>query len=112
MMVPRPPQSTLFPYTTLFRSGRSVPVEEQITDLDPLHENLVEGLELLQRVLLLVGQRPVRSRGGDHDQQAYEDSHRRPHVSSPLPRPPPSVAVTSAGVHQHEPYYGRSRSAL
>src|SRR5437773_681459 len=38
--------------------GRSVPVEEQITDLDLLHENLVEGLELLQRVLLLVGQRP------------------------------------------------------
>src|SRR5205807_5899837 len=25
-MIPRPPRSTLFPYTTLFRSGRRIPI--------------------------------------------------------------------------------------
>src|SRR3712207_8892607 len=34
-MIRRPPRSTLFPYTTLFRSRLSVTVPERIGDLDP-----------------------------------------------------------------------------
>src|SRR5204863_9887635 len=79
--------------------GGARPMEEKITDLDLLHELFVERLELVWRVLLLVGQRPVRSRAGKHDQQAEEDTQRRQHVSSSLHRPPPSAGVSSAG-HQ------------
>src|SRR5947207_4373646 len=44
-MIPRPPRSTLFPYTTLFRS----------LGADPLEEHLGEPVRLLRRV-------PLRSR--------------------------------------------------
>src|SRR2546421_7397516 len=30
-MIRRPPRSTLFPYTTLFRSGRALPVRQHVT---------------------------------------------------------------------------------
>src|SRR5689334_8977161 len=45
-MIPRPPTSTLFPYTTLFRSGRAQVIELR---LHVLRANLQLG-ELLQRV--------------------------------------------------------------
>src|SRR5687767_15335064 len=32
LMVPRPPRSTLFPYTTLFRSGADLVVERAVLD--------------------------------------------------------------------------------
>src|SRR5258707_10014557 len=34
-MIRRPPRSTLFPYTTLFRSPRNAAVEEMLTILPP-----------------------------------------------------------------------------
>src|SRR5438132_2565696 len=36
-MIPRPPRSTLFPYTTLFRSWTYDPVGNQLTSMDPLN---------------------------------------------------------------------------
>src|SRR2546427_11903695 len=36
LMIRRPPRSTLFPYTTLFRSGRSAGISGQITALSVL----------------------------------------------------------------------------
>src|SRR5256886_12100284 len=43
LMIRRPPRSTLFPYTTLFRSGRTAGVAEQHVEtahlvVHPLHE--------------------------------------------------------------------------
>src|SRR3712207_7169503 len=35
-MIRRPPRSTLFPYTTLFRSGKPFPDREDHGDRDPL----------------------------------------------------------------------------
>src|SRR5256885_12086876 len=43
-MIRRPPRSTLFPYTTLFRSARAGRV---LADLVLLHQHRVLGLELL-----------------------------------------------------------------
>src|SRR3712207_7194160 len=42
-MIRRPPRSTLFPYTTLFRSGREEPLLQQLVDLFDGMELLVEG---------------------------------------------------------------------
>src|SRR3712207_7257238 len=53
-MIRRPPRSTLFPYTTLFRSPR--PLQAQIVDgvPDPGHRTL-EGLHLAPRLGVAVG---------------------------------------------------------
>src|SRR5256885_7827638 len=44
LMIRRPPRSTLFPYTTLFRSVFAAPELPQVVDrsvLDSLHEDIV-----------------------------------------------------------------------
>src|SRR5258708_25877840 len=59
-MIRRPPRSTLFPYTTLFRSGRLPAVvgvrmrahdQVDLVDRDAAHRE--RALEVLQRVLLV-----------------------------------------------------------
>src|SRR3712207_7204255 len=52
-MIRRPPRSTLFPYTTLFRSGRKRQRGERGGDRLGLVELRVEGLERPRAVLLL-----------------------------------------------------------
>src|SRR3712207_7272785 len=42
-MIRRPPRSTLFPYTTLFRSGHPGDAEERARPRDPLHPGRGEG---------------------------------------------------------------------
>src|SRR3712207_9289485 len=44
-MIRRPPRSTLFPYTTLFRSGRRGQVLETALGDVPVYNNVREGLE-------------------------------------------------------------------
>src|SRR5688572_31354585 len=52
LMIPRPPRSTLFPYTTLFRSPRSL---LHLSDLDPGGECLLQlGIERRLRSPLLL----------------------------------------------------------
>src|SRR2546422_4491611 len=56
-MIRRPPRSTLFPYTTLFRSGHvgaaaeilklALPVERDEVGVDPLEDLHLEGLAAL-----------------------------------------------------------------
>src|SRR2546422_8038168 len=63
-MIRRPPRSTLFPYTTLFRSQRSLaePVALAVHAVAPRHGPL--GLEVREQgevELALVGERSVRS---------------------------------------------------
>src|SRR3712207_8737997 len=45
-MIRRPPKSTLFPYTTLFRSPAPVPVDGSSDDLHRLALNLIENAVL------------------------------------------------------------------
>src|SRR3712207_444458 len=66
-MIRRPPRSTLFPYTTLFRSACSDPVEA-------LHRTL-PGEELVVSLIYIARDeaRPVRVGAGDEDRGDAED---------------------------------------
>src|SRR3712207_8984975 len=44
-MIRRPPRSTLFPYTTLFRSLRGTTSFEELADCDIIIEAIVENLD-------------------------------------------------------------------
>src|SRR5690625_6941621 len=48
-MIPRPPRSTLFPYTTLFRSAASCPAERQRQDIVCANAGMV--FELIQNFI-------------------------------------------------------------
>src|SRR5205807_5643596 len=64
LMIRRPPRSTLFPYTTLFRSTLDVAVVGQIADLDDV-DQLVQLLRHLLDHELVAGhdERHARDRG-------------------------------------------------
>src|SRR5260370_36606271 len=68
-MIRRPPRSTLFPYTTLFRSPRAASRGGGSASRDVLHEHARPGLD------------PV----------AHVHAHRGP-PRRPPPRPPPPLA--------------------
>src|ERR1035437_2893315 len=85
-MMRRPPRSTLFPYTTLFRSGERVPplredVEAARLDLDPF-EAAIEALDQRRQIVVEVIADPllVVGDGFDIDQRAreFEDVHKQP----------------------------------
>src|SRR3712207_7063280 len=71
LMIRRPPRSTLFPYTTLFRSGERDAAEEQAEQREPDQAELGGGLQLervrvddpLAHVALL---QPDRLRSEEH----------------------------------------------
>src|SRR5690242_20947825 len=87
-MIRRPPRSTLFPYTTLFRSGRvdrpdgALRIENDDTFGDVLHDRaqvrfaLAQGLRLLARVVvqLRVADR-VRHQRPDRKSTRLNSSH-------------------------------------
>src|SRR5438132_9904307 len=56
-MIPRPPRSTLFPYTTLFRSERLIPIprERALGIKIPAAENAVQITIALEAVLQALG---------------------------------------------------------
>src|SRR5687768_18201817 len=43
-MIRRPPRSTLFPYTTLFRSERVIPMASHLLPSDPQTEGAIPGV--------------------------------------------------------------------
>src|SRR2546427_7721038 len=51
LMIRRPPRSTLFPYTTLFRSGEMFEqVQRRLAELDDLRKRLDEVEEMQRRL--------------------------------------------------------------
>src|SRR2546422_4536565 len=70
-MIRRPPRSTLFPYTTLFRSQQVVDREPQESDLDPLAARDREdaGTGRAQEDL------PARRRKADAHEPARSEEH-------------------------------------
>src|SRR5947209_9907101 len=60
LMIRRPPRSTLFPYTTLFRSNQ---VLEELHQVDFRHLNHRQGVELDQGVCVLNDRGEVQQRG-------------------------------------------------
>src|SRR3712207_9106587 len=60
-MIRRPPRSTLFPYTTLFRSRGQVENGAQMIDVN-MDEGMLDGEEAMVRFLNLVASEPDISR--------------------------------------------------
>src|SRR3712207_8006139 len=58
LMIRRPPRSTLFPYTTLFRSGESGSLRSAVERLMEAHR---EALEVTNRALDAEGEEEYRS---------------------------------------------------
>src|SRR5256885_2439017 len=63
-MIRRPPRSTLFPYTTLFRSPPAVPDAPGRNPRDP--ESAEKALEQVEEDRLVVGCRPDPPRSEEH----------------------------------------------
>src|SRR5258708_33070437 len=68
LMIRRPPRSTLFPYTTLFRS-----TEQQVGVLVGQHEGLVHGSERQVLRILQQAGRTHRQRVADFCQKRQQD---------------------------------------
>src|SRR3712207_6947310 len=56
-MIRRPPRSTLFPYTTLFRSARTADLGDRPIDVDPV-EDEVEPAAVVDRPVHVASQLP------------------------------------------------------
>src|SRR3712207_8099252 len=63
-MIRRPPRSTLFPYTTLFRSVRKVPLHN-VSDASELAKLVDEGVVEADRVVAVIGK--TEGNGGVND---------------------------------------------
>src|SRR5437899_9586265 len=69
-MIRGPPRSTLFPYTTLFRSGVQIPAASRLDDLMHMHDALrwlAGGCAVPNQELATLVPRPPR-----HRQDAFE----------------------------------------
>src|SRR3712207_8619527 len=76
-MIRRPPRSTLFPYTTLFRSQRGRVVEHMIGTgglFGQGHLRLLAGFRLLRRPPALFGHPPPAHRRGGLDRSEEHTS--------------------------------------
>src|SRR3989441_3533535 len=67
-MIRRPPRSTLFPYTTLFRSRGQLPLRKRLTTIPEVF--------LFTAPLSLLAWRPILPYGFDSLQKSSEGSHR------------------------------------
>src|SRR2546430_10998329 len=79
-MIRRPPRSTLFPYTTLFRSGLGLALELRLLDLDAEHavESLADVVARERELFLLQGAvllRPLVDRAGERRLEARSEEH-------------------------------------
>src|SRR3712207_8186459 len=69
LMIRRPPRSTLFPYTTLFRSGvlDDQPAPDDVHPPDPLQGDAAPALDLLHHQPLVVEALGAQQGDGEHD---------------------------------------------
>src|SRR3712207_8517322 len=69
-MIRRPPRSTLFPYTTLFRSDLDGSVSRAVVDDEPL--DLVEPGDLTRKVCQRARERLLLVEAGDLDDELHQ----------------------------------------
>src|SRR5256885_11994452 len=75
-MIRRPPRSTLFPYTTLFRSGNQSPHEASIREIERLRDRIEDKRRrLIRQHLDEVGASPLRVRHPDRKSTRLNSSH-------------------------------------
>src|SRR5256885_12142639 len=75
-MIRRPPRSTLFPYTTLFRSAKAL----EVTHLN-LNDRTVEGVKHREYPIFAVQYHPEAS-PGPHDAQAHFEDRKSTRLNS------------------------------
>src|SRR5687768_17710024 len=73
-MVSRPPRSTLFPYTTLFRSSRAIHSSNCLAPARSRTDELGHGASLLE---LIGGRKATAPAGGHAVQRARRDRDRK-----------------------------------
>src|SRR5687767_15793211 len=63
LLIPQPPRSTLFPYTTLFRSPEVILMDEPTSALDPTASTKIEELvhELKKNLTIVIVTHNLRS---------------------------------------------------
>src|SRR5687768_18156870 len=72
-MIRRPPRSTLFPYTTLFRSSQQLLERLRVPLLEQHHQPRIFGLRLLAR--LLIGRLTTSARSEEHTSELQSRLH-------------------------------------
>src|SRR2546427_6884606 len=90
-MIRRPPRSTLFPYTTLFRSARGAPADEGqlVADLHEGGPDVVEELDLHHR---------LETADGHPDRASHDVGLRERGVEDPVR---PELALQVVGDLEH-----------
>src|SRR5438445_6352332 len=101
-MIPRPPRSTLFPYTTLFRSPKFMLLDEPFAGVDPIAvhdiQTIVAGLRH-RGIGVLITDHNVEQRSEEHTSELQsrqylvcrlllEKKKKTHHVRYPTPAPP------------------------
>src|SRR3989442_8176809 len=75
-MIRRPPRSTLFPYTTLFRSHAQVPIKQRFSRLR--HDHAIDGLNGAARGVPGFPEEPrnpARGRSEEHTSELQSRPH-------------------------------------
>src|SRR2546430_8907839 len=97
-MIRRPPRSTLFPYTTLFRSHR----ELGVTSLLVTHDQ-EEALELANQVVVMhQGDRKSTRLNSSHSQISYAVfclKKKKKQPQDPTPRSQSTTTIATANYH-------------
>src|SRR2546429_7317150 len=104
-MIRRPPRSTLFPYTTLFRSNKSVADKAVSVKADELIRKPFQPQELINRVkALLEPKTAAPAHSTDHGTATSALSN----LFAPAPAAPRSMAPSSAPPAAQEPVWPRA----
>src|SRR2546422_7919519 len=92
-MIRRPPRSTLFPYTTLFRSVASGPILETIKDLVMHHVAVTSTLPVFETI--------VPNRSEEHTSELQSRLHLVCRLLLEKKKRPATQASVLAGNHGH-----------
>src|SRR2546430_6731899 len=80
LMIRRPPRSTLFPYTTLFRSRRGLVTRDEqghgfVTQLSVGHPGAIDVLRVQQQRKQVIARRPSGPRSEEHTSELQSQSN-------------------------------------
>src|SRR2546430_14303091 len=75
LMIRRPPRSTLFPYTTLFRSRAPAPRRQELSELDVRRTELLQRAAELLRALTCCRSAPPHTELAQRAEQATPPGH-------------------------------------
>src|SRR5438309_9280729 len=75
LMIRRPPRSTLFPYTTLFRSGENAPLAEAVLQLRAQGHEGLPGPKEIESGSWTTAQESALARSEEHTSELQSQFH-------------------------------------